>query len=472
VLFRSALDADPAAGFAYGDVREFGAGLPDELHVTGDYDFVQLTHRNRHGSASLVRHEAWQAAGGYDAGLGYEDWDLWLAIGYAGWRGVKAPGAVFAHRRGDTGRWALDKGRDRETKARFVLKRPDLYDVSQRRWAEGVLAGDAMMAALGTEEGVIPTFALPVAVDSRRFAVAALAEEIVSDPELLRAYGAAFGGDDDVTLVIYGPAELLERLGPVVAAAGLDGPGSPDLLGVGGGIFQAADVVARSCALLSRHAQREPFAALPRFDTATVAELRRLAVPAPVAVPEPAAAAVLGGYPAEAPEGTAKREHLLSLFRARGHRTLLESGTFMGDTVEYFIPHAARVISVEVEPRLFADAERKFEGAGNVELVFGDALHVIPEIVARLADPPLIWLDGHFSEGVTGSGDEIEPAASILQQLGAVGAPAGTTIVVDDLRLFGLHPDFPGLDELIQRARQGFPNAQIRVGLDSLVIEG
>jgi GT2 family glycosyltransferase len=468
----AALDADPAAGFAYGDVREFGAGMPDELHVTGDYDFVELTHRNRHGSASLVRHEAWQAAGGYDAGLGYEDWDLWLAIGYAGWRGVKAPGAVFAHRRGDTGRWALDKGRDRETKARFVLKRPALYDVPQRRWAEGVLAGDTMMAALGIEEGVIPTFALPAAVDSRRFAVAALAEEILSDPELLRAYGTAFGGDDDVTLVIYGSSHQVEGLGAAVAAAGLNGPGSPDLLGVDGGILQAAAVAACSDALLTRRPPREPFAALPRFDAAALADLRRLAVPAPGAVPEPAAAAVLGGYPAEAPDGTAKREHLLSLFRARGHRTLLESGTFMGDTVEYFMPHAARVISVEVEPRLFADAERKFEGAGNVELVFGDALHVIPEVVARLEDPPLIWLDGHFSEGVTGSGDEIEPAASILQQLGAVGAPAGTTVVVDDLRLFGLHPDFPGLDELIQRARQGFPNAQIRVGLDSLVIEG
>jgi hypothetical protein len=72
---------------------------------------------------------------------------------------------------------------------------------------------------------------------------------------------------------------------------------------------------------------------------------------------------------------------------------------------------------------------------------------------------------------VTGAGEEIEPAASILARLGAARTPAGTTIVVDDLRLFGLHPDFPGLDELVDRARQGFPDARIRVGLDSLVIE-
>jgi glycosyltransferase involved in cell wall biosynthesis len=479
----AALDADPAAGFAYGDVREFGAGEPDELHVTPGYGFVELTHRNRHGSASLVRHEAWQAVGGYDAGVGYEDWDLWLGLGQAGWHGVRAEGATFAHRRSAAGRWALDKGRDREIKARFVLKRPALYDVSQQRWAAAVLAADPMMDSLGTEEGVIPSFVAPAAIDSRRFAVAALADEILSDPELLRAYGGVFGADDDVSLVIYGSGGV-EGLGPVVAAAGLDGPGSPDLLGVEGGIVQAAAVAACSGALLTRRAPQPPFSALPRFDGATLTDLRRLALgepelqptPAPAVAPAPAPAqvhahALQGGYLAEAPEATAKRAHLLSLFHARGHRTLLESGTFVGDTVEYFMPHAARIISVEVEPKLFADAQRKFLGVPNVELVFGDALHLVPEIVDQLEDPPLIWLDGHFSEGVTGSGDEIEPAASILARLGAVRTPAGTTIVVDDLRLFGEHPDFPGLDELVQRARQGFPEARIRVGLDSLVIE-
>jgi GT2 family glycosyltransferase len=466
----AALDADPDAGFAYGDVREFAGGQPDELHATGAYDFVELTHRNRHGSASLVRHEAWQAVGGYDAEVGYEDWDLWLGLGHAGWHGVKAAGAVFAHRRSDAGRWAFDKARDRDIKARLVLKRPPLYDVSQQRWAQAVLAGDPMMDSLGTEEGVVPSFVAPAAIDSRRFAVAALADEILSDPELLRAYGGVFGADDDVSLVIYGSGRTVAGLGSAVAAAGLDGPGSPDLLGVEGGIVQAAAVAACSSALLTRRAPGPPFAALPRFDAATLTDLRRLAVPEPA--PAPAAMpAPQDDYPAEAPEGTAKREHLLSLFHARGHRTLLESGTFVGDTVEYFMAHAQRIISVEVEPTLFADAQRKFHGVPNVELVFGDALHLIPGIVDELEDPPLIWLDGHFSEGVTGAGDEIEPAASILAQLGVVRTPAGTTIVVDDLRLFGLHPDFPGLDELLERARQGFPDARIRVGLDSLVIE-
>jgi glycosyltransferase involved in cell wall biosynthesis len=460
----AALDADRGAGFAYGDVREFGAGQPDELHVTPGYGFVELTHRNRHGSASLVRREAWQAVGGYDASVGYEDWDLWLGLGQAGWGGVKAQGATFAHRRSDAGRWAFDKGRDREIKARFVLKRPALYDVSQQHWAEAVLAGDPTMDALGSEEGVIPSFVAPAAIDSRRFAVAALAEEILSDPELLRAYGGVFGADDDVSLVIYGSGGLVQGLGSVVTAAGLDGPGSPDLLGVEGGIVQAAAVAACSGALLTRRVPQPPFAGLPRFDAATLTDLRRLALPEPEPAPHT-------GYPAEAPEAADKRAHLLSLFRARGHKTLLESGTFVGDTVEYFLAHAERIISVEVEPKLFADAQRKFHDAANVEIVFGDALYLIPEIVDQLEDPPLIWLDGHFSEGVTGTGDEIEPAASILAQLGAVRTPAGTTIVVDDLRLFGLHPDFPGLDDLVERARQGFPEARIRVGLDSLVIE-
>ena len=278
----AALAAHPSAGFAYGDERDFGGGERDVVHTTPPYDFVALALKNFLGSATLVRHAAWQTAGGYDPGVGYEDWDLWIALGHAGWHGVKAPGATFAHRRSGDGRWSADRTRDRETKARFVLKRPELYDALQRDWARRVLAG-APDAAVD-EEGVIPTFMARPTIDSRRFAVAALADELVADPELLRAYGDAFGERDDVSLVIFGAERLAERLGPVVAAAGLDGPGSPDLLGVEGGIVHAAAVAARSGALLSRREPPAPFTTLPRFDAATLPELRRIAVPEPPAV--------------------------------------------------------------------------------------------------------------------------------------------------------------------------------------------
>ena len=197
----------------------------------------------------------------------------------------------------------------------------------------------------------------------------------------------------------------------------------------------------------------------------------RFVRPAPATVPGPAPLAVTAPPVPDAPTDAAKREHLLSLFRRRNHRLLIESGTYLGGTVEFFLPHAERIISIEVEPGLHEAARERFAGQASVELLLGDALDILPALVAGAALPPLVWLDGHFSGGVTGCGAEVEPAPTILERLATLHVPAGTSIVIDDLRLFGRDDTFPGLDELIAMARRAFPAGGIYLGLDSLVIE-
>lgn len=169
------------------------------------------------------------------------------------------------------------------------------------------------------------------------------------------------------------------------------------------------------------------------------------------------------------PSERAKRRHLLSLFEAGGHRVFVESGTYLGGTVAFFMPIAERVVSVEVDRPLYERAARRFAGQPNVEIVFGDALDEIPRIIGELDSPPLVWLDGHFSAGVTGQGAEEEPAGTIIQRLGEHGVPAGTTLVIDDIRLFGTTPGFPPLAEVVVMLGEYFPGARISVGMDALV---
>jgi hypothetical protein len=174
-----------------------------------------------------------------------------------------------------------------------------------------------------------------------------------------------------------------------------------------------------------------------------------------------------------APSDRAKRRFLLRLFKERDHKLLVESGTFLGGTVEYFLPHARRIVSVEIEPRLYEAAQNRFKSSPSVELVLGDALEEIPRVLAGVSDPPLVYLDGHFTGGVnTEPGRFVEPAPGILEQLATLGLPPGTTVVVDDLRLFGRGDGFPGVDELTSAARSAFPEAAIYVGVDCLVIAG
>jgi hypothetical protein len=172
-----------------------------------------------------------------------------------------------------------------------------------------------------------------------------------------------------------------------------------------------------------------------------------------------------------APSDRAKRRFLLNLFKERNHELLVESGTFQGGTVEYFVPHAKRIISVEIEPPLHEAARERFRDTPSVELLLGDAMDLIPQVLETVSEPPFVYLDGHFTGGVNlQPGKAIEPAPDILSALGELSLPAGSTVVVDDLRLFGRGDGFPGLDELTSAARKSFPDAAIYVGIDCLII--
>jgi predicted O-methyltransferase YrrM len=170
------------------------------------------------------------------------------------------------------------------------------------------------------------------------------------------------------------------------------------------------------------------------------------------------------------PPPRAKRRHLLNLFRERGHDCFVEAGTYLGDTVQFFLPHAGRIVSVELDDELWRAATERFRDQPKVTIVRGDAEQEIPRIVGELEQPPLVWLDGHHSGDDTAQGEHAEPAVAIVERLGQVNVPPGTTIVVDDLRLFGRLPEFPPLESLTGAARAAWPQAQIRIGLDSLVI--
>jgi hypothetical protein len=100
--------------------------------------------------------------------------------------------------------------------------------------------------------------------DARRVAILAFADELVADPALLRAYGTAVSAGDDATLVIVAPGDA-EPLVAAVAAAGLDGDASPDLLAV----------EARPAGVDAVFSRNE-HGGLPRFDDTSLAGLREL----------------------------------------------------------------------------------------------------------------------------------------------------------------------------------------------------
>ena len=152
----SALDGHPEAAIAYGDLQMFGDS--HQLVDTRSWNARAELEANFIGSASVFRRTAFEAVGGYAPELGYEDWDFWIGCIDHGWEAVKAPGALWYYRVHSGGVYSCDVKNDQALKARIVLKHPSLYNEGQRRWAGGVLAGDATALAAGTPTGVIPSY--------------------------------------------------------------------------------------------------------------------------------------------------------------------------------------------------------------------------------------------------------------------------------------------------------------------------
>ena len=289
----AALDAAPGAGIAYADFQMFDE--TDTLQqpppswnsrVECDCNFV--------GSASMFRRRAWEQVGGYETDLamvGYEDWDFWVGCVEQGWTGVKAPGALWYYRVHGGSIYSTHVRRDQELKARIVLKHAALYSEDQRRWASAILAGDPHAAQVGTRAGWMPVFAAapPVAAavtpaaiaGARRTAVVAFADELLSDPALLRGWAKTFDARDEVTLVIHAPGWTVEeadaKLSPLVTQAGLDGDDAADLLALAlpASAETEAQLAAGARAILSQRPLPAPFHGLPVVDVESVSTLRQ-----------------------------------------------------------------------------------------------------------------------------------------------------------------------------------------------------
>lgn len=322
----AALEADPNAGFAYTDNQDLAS---ESYHEVRDYDFDALIGRNFLGAVALFRRDAWEAAGGFDAKIPYDDWDFWIGCGDGGHHGVKVEGTAWHNRTRTNGRRRGDALPEvRRTRAMLVRKRPHLYSPGQHAWAEVVLdrkpAPDEPM---------------------RSFTTLAFADELTASPTLLSAYASAFGPRDDATLLISG-----EGVVPLVTGIGLAGPDAPDIRALVGRASVGVGLANSAQALLSSDGPASEFARLPRFDTDTIAGLRSEAE---------------RSWLQSANGGT---RQLHAGFISPG-QLVIHVGAQTGDLTASFLDLGARVVAVEPNADCATELRERFDGRDDVTVI-------------------------------------------------------------------------------------------------------
>lgn len=141
----------------------------------------------------------------------------------------------------------------------------------------------------------------------------------------------------------------------------------------------------------------------------------------------------------------------------------IETGTYLGHTVEHVLDQFKYVFTFELDPKLAAAARWKFEAHPNVVVTEGDSGSGL-----RLWGPgprrSLIWLDAHWSGGITAQESKALHTA-VRTELEVIRRWEQHThvLMIDDLDDFNGEHDYPTRMELMDLVYAINPAYSVRV---------
>lgn len=154
------------------------------------------------------------------------------------------------------------------------------------------------------------------------------------------------------------------------------------------------------------------------------------------------------GCPSPAPH-VVKIDVVKSFVTRSEYGLFIETGTYLGSTVEVIARLGVRCHSIELDPDLFSRARHILRRHKNIDFVLGDSAVRIPELLEQVHEPSVFWLDGHFSGGVTARGAVDTPVAIELEAI-LMHKVKEHIILIDDAREFTGVGDYPLLSEVLQ----------------------
>ena len=126
---------------------------------------------------------------------------------------------------------------------------------------------------------------------------------------------------------------------------------------------------------------------------------------------------------------------------SKHYKVFVETGTYLGKMIEAVQMDFEKLFSIEVDPELYHLLDNKFPAW--VKLYCGDSAELLHDILDKITEPTLFYLDAHGKFGETTAPcplvKEIEIIlASDLQDY---------ILLIDDIDLLGKH-DFPTLEQI------------------------
>jgi hypothetical protein len=128
-------------------------------------------------------------------------------------------------------------------------------------------------------------------------------------------------------------------------------------------------------------------------------------------------------------------------------RCFIETGTYLGDTVNSVKNNFDYLYSIELSDELFTRAKKRFEKEQRIVIFHGDSADVLADLLPSISQPCVFWLDSHYSAGVTARGLLQTPIFLELMQI--TQNPVNVhVLLIDDARCFIGKNDYPLIEEV------------------------
>jgi len=134
-------------------------------------------------------------------------------------------------------------------------------------------------------------------------------------------------------------------------------------------------------------------------------------------------------------------------------RVLVETGTAGGDMIRAMKNNFDQIFSIELSTEFFERAKSNFKKYDHITLIKGNSGEKLAELLPKISEPILFWLDAHYSGEGTAKGDIETP---IIKELTTIFSRNNKkdVILIDDARCFdGTHdyPTIPQIEQLIHK---------------------
>lgn len=143
--------------------------------------------------------------------------------------------------------------------------------------------------------------------------------------------------------------------------------------------------------------------------------------------------------------------------------TLIETGTLFGFMIECQRKFFKKLVSVELDQKLFENAKNYFKNYDHIKIFQGDSSDLMPKMLDEIVDNSvLFWLDGHYSGGITALGKKQCPIYAELKSIFSYSV-LKKYILVDDARSFTGTNDYPTIGELEDYVNANAPGLKVTI---------